>query len=632
MLNIYSSFIITIALLGTLAIAFIILYFTKPCVTVKQKHFIITSVVLAALAIVFSILYFTEIFTNTNNIPIVKKIEVADLVDFMKNNSVTYGEMKVPIGYLVEPSYFSSINSYTKETFQSVSNAERFKKITAINNQTIGFSTYDASVWVVTMVTNVETGVDYWKEKAILLLTYLSKASDYSDSLISPAEKIIKGNTDISDPSKYWQYNMSPPSYNVGVEAVDYVIGYNFRNLPSNGYQVYVAPWVCSVGNKEFASASYGNVRINSNIYSGCKHQDKSYDEVNELYLTWSDYRPVTGENAWVMNATTHAFFQANESYNDSIMKPLVLLAKRITTTMLALEAYPNSGILYYSPQQNNIELWNVYQYSVENAASSISALVNFSDSRFPTDIVPATLHDSARAYAGRIAQRILDTHIVKDYKYDTGTIIEGYSINQGGTYVPSTGRVTGGSQASYSPGLTNGNQYATDCTSWVINVMGDKIDERYGAGTCMQLYRTLKKYNGYYENDICMGFGYSFNENDNVHSSEWSIGAMFAAKQMAMFLYPKDKAIQDELAIDISNCEKKLLEQTRTDLPVSGAGLNYCNKENYEIPFGWLGQRNSSMASTGWFTFWLAGKNPWRLDGKLNFCEFSLQPIAPLS
>ena len=107
MLNIYSSFIITIALLGTLAIAFIILYFTKPCVTVKQKHFIITSVVLAALAIVFIILYFTEIFTNTNNIPIVKKIEVADLVDFMKNNSVTYGEMKVPIGYLVEPSYFS---------------------------------------------------------------------------------------------------------------------------------------------------------------------------------------------------------------------------------------------------------------------------------------------------------------------------------------------------------------------------------------------------------------------------------------------------------------------------------------------------------------------------------------------
>ena len=194
MLNIYSSFIITIALLGTLAIAFIILYFTKPCVTVKQKHFIITSVVLAALAIVFSILYFTEIFTNTNNIPIVKKIEVADLVDFMKNNSVTYGEMKVPIGYLVEPSYFSSINSYTKETFQNVINKDRFEKITAINNQTIGFSTYDASVWVVTMVTNVEKDVDYWKEKAILLLTYLSQASDYSDSLIPPAGTISVGN------------------------------------------------------------------------------------------------------------------------------------------------------------------------------------------------------------------------------------------------------------------------------------------------------------------------------------------------------------------------------------------------------------------------------------------------------
>ena len=40
----------------------IFLYFTKPCVTVKKKRFIITSVVLATLAIVFIILYFTEIF------------------------------------------------------------------------------------------------------------------------------------------------------------------------------------------------------------------------------------------------------------------------------------------------------------------------------------------------------------------------------------------------------------------------------------------------------------------------------------------------------------------------------------------------------------------------------------------
>jgi hypothetical protein len=554
-------------------------------------------------------------------------------IDFMKNNTLTYGEMKVPLSYNVDVNYFSNQPEFSPESFLTKNNQQRYDAYVAINNQTIGTSTYDCAVWSVVMIHHTTTDPEFWLSKVNVFLSYLTNAADYptqEGSLISPRERIITSSPDVNT---VWVYNENEATVTTTADNVDDDVGYHFRNLPTNGYKVNIPPWVCALGNEEFGAADNGNdCRINPAVYAGCEQDNASYTEVDQLFLTWSDYRPVTGENMWVLNAACQLYGKIANKSDEQPIK-IEILANRLANTCGLLEAEA-LGIPYYSPQRNEIDNWNVWQYSVENMASTISALVNFSNTTFEGGLVTSLKQTNALQYAGRIAQRIITTHIKTDYTYESTTgpvTIEGKSVNQGGFYRPDTAygeSITSGLGSATQLGLTDGKEYATDCTTWVINVMGDKIDAQLGIGTCYELFQNIKKYTGYYEDGVFKGFGYSFNQTDNVHSSEWSIGGLFAMRQMQLFLYSGDAAIVADLQIDIDNFETKLAEQTKTKMNVNGSGLNYCNESNYKIPFGWLCQENPSLASTGWSVFWKRQWNPWRLDGNMMFCDFALQQI----
>jgi hypothetical protein len=554
-------------------------------------------------------------------------------MDFMQNNTLAYGQLRVPLGYYVAADYFPSIPKYSQEAFATKNSKDRYDDITAIINQTIGFSTYDASVWAISVVRHSETDKDYWHEKAGLFLSYLTFASDYPQtggSLLSPRPFV---NVPSVDPASNWVYN-TVAATNTATEDTDHadIVGYHFRNLPSNGYQVDLPPWVCSVGNHEYGNAGK-NLKIDSTIYAGCNHLDLStdYEQVKQLKYIHSDYRPVTGENMWALSAACDVYDTRKPA--DYATLALPYLALRLATTIGFLESVPGtSGSPYYSPQRNNINEWNVYQYSVENMASSVAALIKFADTDWAISVVNEEHKMSAMKLAGRIACRIIKTHMQKDYSYDHhdgGTIlISGWSINQGGLVVPANkNRVIGGQQMHSKEGFTNGKQFATDCTTWVIAVLGDKI-EAEEKGRCFELWENCKTACGYLQDGVCKGFGYSFNAKSNVHSSEWSIGGLFAAQFMKDKLYAGDAAKVQVLTSDIRNFEQKLVEQTSGVLNITGKGLNYCNQKDFNIPFGWLGQENPSMASTGWYVFWLEKRNPWRLDGKMDFCTFELQQV----
>lgn len=609
----------------------------KPTPTAITKSMIVliaAVAVLGLLAIIFIVLYSTKENKKTKCPPPPAPQDGPEFVDFVANNVNTYGDMKIPLGYNVSPSYFQNLPAYSAEKFKTYSIKERYDRLTAMVNQTIGISTYDASVWAICLCHHQKRDAIYWKTKAIQFLQYLAYASGLptnEGSLISPREKVT---TPSPDTAKAWVYNLTPAtttSLSFETLKVEDNVGYHFRNLPTNGFLVNVPAWTCSVGNKDFASSSVANQKINPAVYLGCANQPEGYTEVSQLSYSHSDYRPVSGENAWVLSASCDVY--SNVSSDTALVLPY--LANRLSNTMMMLESNKGkSGMLFYSPQRNNIDLWNVYAYSVENMASSIAALVKFSSTKWPPTVVASAAQGNALALAGRIGQRILTSHILKDFEYDDNNgkkiKITGFSVNQGGTMVPSVvaERVQGGVQASSPVGYTAGTLFAVDCFTWTISVMGDKIDA-VAPGRCFELWTNCKKFGGYYENNVCMGLGYSFNSDANVHSSEWSIGGLFACQLMLTKLYSKDTSKAAVLRNDIILFEKMLQTQIVSDMNVSGKALLYCNTADYKIPFGWLGQKNPSMASTGWYVFWQQKRNPWRLDGQMDFVTFTLNPVT---
>lgn len=532
-------------------------------------------------------------------------------IEFLQNNTRKYGDVVVPMSFYVERGYFDKILAYGKANFQKYDSKDRYDKAIAMNNQKNGFSTYDAAVWCITMWRFVTEDTEYWREKVGLFLTYLGSGRDYLP-LITPREQ--------PDGSNPFTYNgTSATSFNIDYDKnTTKEIGYHFRNLPASGFKVGAPPWVCSVGNGDYdGQREEENVKIKTSVYPGCvfDKEEEGYTETDQLYMTWSDWRPVTGENMWCLNAACHALYDDKKDpmYSDEILR----LAKRLYHTCAALEI-KSIGAPYYSPQKQLPKErglgWDMYAYSVENMASTISALVNFSDVTKTTD---NNLSEGARNYAGRIGNCILN-HIKKNHVYGK-TQVSGYTVLQGGTFADLSDPTVRSNTRTLS------KQYATDCTTWSICVMGDKIDTYYGHGTCFELFQNVKKYNGYTEGGVCMGLGYTFNNTAKVHSSEWSAGGWFAAKLMLLRLYANDKVKAASLKLDLLNFRRKLEEQNRDDMEIKGTALNYCNKRNYEIPFGWIGQENAATCSTGWYVWLIEGKNPFRLDMELDFCDFKL-------
>ena len=164
---------------------------------------------------------------------------------------------------------------------------------------------------------------------------------------------------------------------------------------------------------------------------------------------------------------------------------------------------------------------------------------------------------------------------------------------------------------------LADGKQFAVDCFTWLISVFGNALEARQ-AGLCIGLWDTLKEQCAVYVDNKFAGFGYSFTE-DGVIFGEWTLGAIFAARSM-LNLYSTNATIVSRLQNDINDMNATIISMyTSENLSVSGTGIFYANKY-YVIPFGWMSQRNASMASTTWQIYNLLNFNPFNLDGSLDF------------
>lgn len=532
-----------------------------------------------------------------------------DIEHWVLNNNSMANDLQVPLSFDVRPGYFDDIPGYTQKDFDENKNDEdRYNKHIAMFNQQYGTSTYDAAVYTVCVSHHITLGSEepFYLDNAYRWLRYLSLPVGYPDVespiLINPRH------------DENWRYLDTPldwPDHAIGS------IGYFFRNVPVSQYQTNTLPLPCTILNASVGGALFGDIR---STRAECEVNTTGLEETDQLYTLWSDYRPVSGENLWTLLATVHLLSRILDTDK---RETLELLARRIVLTSLALEADKDDdgGVLAYSPQRykddGDIDTsvqWNQFQFSVENMCSAAAALYAFgtADGINNTEAKEAQQH--AVAFAKRIAVRVRDHHMLQDFTY-TDTIqgqirVDGWSINQGGEF------------ATSSPWSVTeqGTQLATDCTTWGISVFG-RLFEQEEDGRCFELWQNIKLTCGFTNDDgDFAGLGYSFNQTDNVLSAEWTIGGLFAAQIMLKQLYSDDTQKAETLRNDIAQMEASMLTQITDDTRVGGKALLYCNKRNYMIPFGWLGQANASLASSGWYLMYLDKRNPWRIDGLMDF------------
>ena len=522
---------------------------------------------------------------------------VNSLIAFVKNNTLKAGNVTVPRSYNVAPEYFENLVGYREEDFLNATNIQRYNKFTAIFNQENIINTYDSSVWAIVLARiDHQDQVSY--DNAFSWLKYLA----FGTSPLKTNFQLMasKPNSNF----KFYNTSINWPDGEIGT------IGFGFRGLPIRGYSSEVAPLPCALANSSIGGSGPGNdFFIDPLVYAGCQGDVTNFTKVDTLSYTWSDFRCVSGEAAWTLLACCHMI----NAPLYRVEKVLPSFIARLVNTLVDLECGSQGGAIYYSPQlyQDSTHTvminpgWDQLSFSTENMCSIVAALhaVN------KTTALPSDLRSKALALAERTTNFVVNQCVkLTPYEYDNNT---------GGTKTVPMPSVVQGSPSVLlgTQPVANGKQFAVDCFTWLISVFGNALERRQ-TNLCLNLWKTLKTQCGVFVKGDFVGFGYSFVTPEEVVSGEWSLGAIFAARSM-LILYSSSPSIVLELKADIEALNKTIFA-LYAQTPV-GTGVFYSNKQ-YAIPFGWIAQKNASMASTTWQIFNLVNFNPFNLDGSFNF------------
>jgi len=160
---------------------------------------------------------------------------------------------------------------------------------------------------------------------------------------------------------------------------------------------------------------------------------------------------------------------------------------------------------------------------------------------------------------------------------------------------------------------VASGN-FALDVQSWSIACLGPKtLDAWFGEGTAWRIWQAGRAHSGVFDkkgNVIGVGFT---DEHDRI-SVEWSGGAMIALGELADYYKGNDpsrfvQALADKFAMRMS------MDSLLYNISQNLAAYSYSSRRGV-IPFGWNSHdpQVMSVASTGWMIFVDAGFNPFRL------------------
>ena len=299
--------------------------------------------------------------------------------------------------------------------------------------------------------------------------------------------------------------------------------------------------------------------------------------------IVWSDWKPVTGENAWVILGNLQGAYAANGGKIPSD-SPELQLALSLIPAFEALTT-KTGAVLYTAVAPKDPESYAMKDLiSTENNTSAYAAFRALY--QVTNDPKYSKMMDGIERY-------------MKGFAWDAQHNI----FYQGGAYNGSTFKA-------------NTSEFAVDCQTWPIIVFGPKkIDAWHGAGAAYKMWQATKSRAGYIKDGKLLGVG--FTDGHDVLSGEWTPGAIAATFELALYYKDTDPAKYKEVLADALSMIEGMKTLKRV---VNGReSYLYANKRTY-IVFGWYGNPRPSQAATGWNYFLQAGFNPLVLGGKTSW------------
>lgn len=314
-------------------------------------------------------------------------------------------------------------------------------------------------------------------------------------------------------------------------------------------------------------------------------------DPLTNSDVTWMDWKPVTGENAWLSFlgplASYNLWLKSSKKNVADYNAPEIQLAVSSLDVFLSMQS--PLGAVYYAPK-GTYKLDDPTEIAAENNISLYGGL---------------RLLRALLLKLGDPENRIKDVdslllgieRFFKEHCYDKkdGVFYQGGFIDASGKFVPNP-------------------VFPVDVQTWGLSVIGQMTDSWNGVGTAYEIWERTKQRSGVFDDSgNLLGVGYT--DSHDILTIEWTLGAI----NMCRILAEQYKASHPEFSESLLKDADSMrigIEAYRVDLSSSKtAAYLYANKR-YEIPFGWWANPIPSMASTSWTIMVDAQFNPFHDSG----------------
>jgi hypothetical protein len=309
--------------------------------------------------------------------------------------------------------------------------------------------------------------------------------------------------------------------------------------------------------------------------------------------LHWVDWKPVAGENAWVVMAAMQLYYKkyCNSdkdtcSYNpDSIelrlSEELARAAIILQSECGGIRMAPMGTFRNLNTQEQRIFTPNNWWYkhiSTENNISWYGAL--------------RMLYQITGKAQYKKAMEAIERYMRFVWGADGGFFHQGaYEVN--------------------GQWMVARDNFALDVQTWAMDCfLPQTIDAWLGQGTSRRIWQEAKEHAGVFDAEgQILGVGYT-DEHDRI-SVEWSAGAIVAMQKLGEYYMKSDPAFSQQAFKDKLTMRRSM-EQLRYKISGVHAAYSYSSRRG-KIPFGWNSHdpQVMSLASTGWMMFVDAGVNP---------------------
>jgi hypothetical protein len=378
--------------------------------------------------------------------------------------------------------------------------------------------------------------------------------------------------------------------------------------------------------------------------------------------ITWTDWKPITGENAWafLMGPLQAAHIHYIDFQRKSYVPFGDLAVQNALNVLPAFAAMQSTlGGVYYAPAGTVGNAGDApvspYAASVENNFSVYAGL----------QILRATLRatrEGDTALVGNNKTEINDALRLIEAMIGGGEIGRGRQTNGLLSFFQNAAWQNGGfiqgglanDPAQSRDWVPTTEPLAVDVQTWGIAALGTRqIDQWFGYGASFEMWQHLKTWGAYGVGKTLWGVGYSNRDGNGIDqngtyrqgvmSAEWTAGAINAVRNM-IGAYgaeapssPHSAAAQryaaslkqDEAAMLTALGALRIDRYAAAEFP--GKPADYANlialkttpylyaSRRHYIPFGWYANPLPSTASTAW-AIMIAGRyDPFGLGGAPN-------------